>query len=41
MRVVTNEKRSGELLNMESKNLSYSLKVDEFTDFDNQRDVPD
>ena len=36
VRDVTNVKRSGEWLNMESKNLSYSLKVNEFTDIDNQ-----
>ena len=41
MRDVTNVKRSGEWLNMESKNLSYSFKVNEFTDFDNLRDVPE
>ena len=34
MRDVTNMKRSVEWLNMESKNLSYSLKVNEFADSD-------
>ena len=41
VRDVTNVKRSGEWLNMESKNFSYSLKVNEFADFDNLRDVTD
>ena len=41
VRDVTNVKRSGEWVNLESKNLSYSLKVNEFTDFDNHKDVPD
>ena len=36
VRDVTNVKRSGEWLNMESKNLSYSLKVNGFTYTDNQ-----
>ena len=38
---VTNVKRSGEWLHTESKNLSCSSKVNEFTSFDNQGDVPD
>ena len=41
VRDVTNVKRGGEWVNMKPKNLPYSLKVNEFTDFDNQRDVPD
>ena len=36
VRDVRNVKRSGESLNMESKNLSHSLKVNEFAAFDNQ-----